>query len=167
MKVRYRVMQCRWPIGEWRNWGFFYELQEDPRRSRSVVCYHNLNEFEWMVHDIKQCVNERCLSLERIHEAVAQYSDTCRVLHEIRTYEADDRPASAATDAIEALVLGLEYMAPHDASEELIRVFSGTANRPLAQTVALLHGFPLSAISIAPLPDSEIHVQIHEAVRGK
>jgi|GEM_PF-98523 len=167
MRVRYRVMQCRWPGEEWQTWGFFYELQEDPRRSMSVVCHHNMNEFEWMVHDIKQCVADRCLSLERIHEAVAQYGDTCRVLPEIRTYEVDGGSVSAAVDAIEALVLGLEYIAPHDASEESIRIFSGTANRPLAQSVAHLLGFPLSAISITSLPDSEIHVQIEEVVRNK
>jgi len=103
-----------------------------------VVCHHNLNEFEWIVHHVKQCVDNQCLSLERIREAVTKFTDTCRVLPEIRTYEVEDGPVSAAINAIEARVLGLEYIAPHDASEESIRVFSGTANRPLAETVAHL-----------------------------
>jgi ribose-phosphate pyrophosphokinase len=114
-----------------------------------------------------RCVNGQCLPLERVHEAVAQFADNCRVLPEIQTYGFDHGPVSAALNSIEARILGLDYIAPHDASEESIRVFSGTANRPLAQTVAHLLGFPLSAITITALPDSEIHVQIDEAVRNK
>jgi len=37
MKMRYRVLQCRWPNEKWRNWGFFYELQEDLQRRVMAV----------------------------------------------------------------------------------------------------------------------------------
>jgi ribose-phosphate pyrophosphokinase len=44
-------------------------------------------------------------------------------------------------------------------------LFSGTANRPLAEAVAKRLGIRLSSISVTHLPDSEIHVQIDELVR--
>lgn len=46
-----------------------------------------------------------------------------------------------------------------------IRLFSGTANHPLAQAIADELGITLSPIRITHLPDSEIHVQIEELVR--
>jgi len=166
-KVRYRVMQSRWPTGGWQNWGFFYQLQRDARRTSDVVCHHNVDEFVAIVRGIKDAMARLDLPLERVHEAVAAYSDTFRVLPEIRSYEADDGTLSAAVNSVEARILGLEYMAPQEVSDNAIRIFSGTANRPLAQTVAHLLGFPLSAVSVTPLPDTEIHVQIDEAVRNK
>lgn len=52
-------------------------------------------------------------------------------------------------------------------SKELkdLRIVSGSANRPLAESVAQEIGITLSAIEITHLPDSEIHVQIKELVR--
>lgn len=46
-----------------------------------------------------------------------------------------------------------------------IRVFSGSANRPLAEAVARQLGIRLSEATITHLPDSEIHVQVDELVR--
>lgn len=46
-----------------------------------------------------------------------------------------------------------------------VRLFSGTANRPLAKAVAQELGIQLSPLTITHLPDSEIHVQIDELVR--
>lgn len=46
-----------------------------------------------------------------------------------------------------------------------IRLFSGSANRPLAEAVAAELGIELSAVNITKLPDGEIHVQISELVR--
>lgn len=48
---------------------------------------------------------------------------------------------------------------------EDLRLFSGTANRPLAEAIAQQLGIELSPIEITKLPDSEIHVQINELVR--
>jgi ribose-phosphate pyrophosphokinase len=48
---------------------------------------------------------------------------------------------------------------------EGVRLFSGSANQPLAQSVAAHLGMKLSQVSITSLPDSEIHVQIEELVR--
>jgi len=48
---------------------------------------------------------------------------------------------------------------------EDIRLFSGSANRPLAEAVAIQLGIRLSPMTITHLPDSEIHVQIDELVR--
>ncbi len=45
------------------------------------------------------------------------------------------------------------------------RLFSGTANRPLAERVAAELGITLSSLQVTHLPDSEIHVQIEELVR--
>jgi ribose-phosphate pyrophosphokinase len=49
--------------------------------------------------------------------------------------------------------------------EEGIRLFSGTANRPLAEAIASHLDIELSSLSITHLPDSEIHVQINELIR--
>ncbi len=48
---------------------------------------------------------------------------------------------------------------------EDLRLFSGSANQPLATAVATVLGIELSPINITKLPDSEIHVQINELVR--
>jgi ribose-phosphate pyrophosphokinase len=48
-----------------------------------------------------------------------------------------------------------------------LRVFSGDANRPLAEEVVDILGTTLGDLTITHLPDSEIHVQIHEPVRGE
>jgi ribose-phosphate pyrophosphokinase len=48
---------------------------------------------------------------------------------------------------------------------EDIRLFSGSANRPLAEAVADRLGIQLSPVTVTHLPDTEIHVQIEELVR--
>jgi len=47
-----------------------------------------------------------------------------------------------------------------------LRIFAGTANRPLAEKVAACLDVSLGDCSIRHLPDTEIHVQINEVVRG-
>ncbi len=48
-----------------------------------------------------------------------------------------------------------------------LRLFSGSANRELAEEIAQILGQgTLGACKTTKLPDSEIHVQIHELVRG-
>jgi ribose-phosphate pyrophosphokinase len=49
--------------------------------------------------------------------------------------------------------------------DEGIRLFSGTANRPLAEAIASHLNTELSSLSITHLPDGEIHVQINELIR--
>lgn len=46
-----------------------------------------------------------------------------------------------------------------------LKVFSGTANRPLAEAAARHLGIELSSATTTHLPDGEIHVQINELVR--
>ena len=46
-----------------------------------------------------------------------------------------------------------------------LKLFSGTANRPLAEAVAQHLGIRLSSSTVTHLPDGEIHVQINELVR--
>lgn len=46
-----------------------------------------------------------------------------------------------------------------------LKLFSGLANRPLAEAVAQHLGIELSSATITHLPDGEIHVQINELVR--
>ncbi len=48
-----------------------------------------------------------------------------------------------------------------------LRIFSGDANRPLAEEVVEILETTLGDITITHLPDSEIHVQINEPVRGE
>jgi ribose-phosphate pyrophosphokinase len=48
-----------------------------------------------------------------------------------------------------------------------LRVFSGSANRPLAEAVTGLLGAPLGACTTNRLSDSEIHVTIDEVVRDQ
>lgn len=50
-------------------------------------------------------------------------------------------------------------------STQAVRLFAGSANRPLAEAVAEELGIQLSALTVTRLPDSEIHVQIEELVR--
>jgi ribose-phosphate pyrophosphokinase len=48
-----------------------------------------------------------------------------------------------------------------------LRVFSGSANRPLAQAVTRLLGTPLGDCTTTHLSDSEIHVTINDVVRDQ
>jgi ribose-phosphate pyrophosphokinase len=48
-----------------------------------------------------------------------------------------------------------------------LRIFAGTANRPLAEAVAQLLETPLGKCTTTPLKDSEIHVMIDEVVRDQ
>lgn len=48
-----------------------------------------------------------------------------------------------------------------------LRIFSGDANRPLAEEVVGLLNTSLGDVTITHLPDSEVHVQINEPVRGE
>jgi ribose-phosphate pyrophosphokinase len=48
-----------------------------------------------------------------------------------------------------------------------LRIFSGDANRPLAEEVVKILKTSLGDLTITHLPDSEIHVQINEPVRGE
>lgn len=54
---------------------------------------------------------------------------------------------------------------PIDGMMADLRLFSGSANRPLAEAVARALGTELSSLAITHLPDSEIHVQVDELVR--
>ena len=47
-----------------------------------------------------------------------------------------------------------------------MRIFSGNANRPLAQAIADAVGTPLCEMTCARFPDGEVKVHIHEDVRG-
>ena len=48
-----------------------------------------------------------------------------------------------------------------------LHLFSGTANRPLAERIAECLQMPLGACETKHLPDSEVYVEIHEAIRGQ
>ncbi len=48
-----------------------------------------------------------------------------------------------------------------------LRIFSGDANRPLAEDVVHILDTSLGDLTVTHLPDSEIHVQINEPVRGE
>ncbi len=175
MKLRYRILQARWSEAPgaprtgspgWQNWGFFYQIVDGDDGQR-VHFHHNMDELHWIVHHITHRLRSRDLPLDHVDEALAKYSDGFRALPEVYTYEGGEEPLSASINQIEARVLGIERLGPYDASEERMRIFAGSANRPLAQSIAHKLGFPLSACSITSLPDSEVHVQIDETVRKK
>ncbi len=48
-----------------------------------------------------------------------------------------------------------------------LHLFSGVANRPLAESIALCLGQPLGACKTMYMPDSEVHVEICQAIRGE
>ncbi len=48
-----------------------------------------------------------------------------------------------------------------------MRIFSGNANRPLAEKIAAHVGQPLGEVSITRFPDGEIFVKLIENIRGK
>jgi ribose-phosphate pyrophosphokinase len=48
-----------------------------------------------------------------------------------------------------------------------LRIFSGSANRPLAEAVSRILDTPLGRCTTTPLSDTEIHVSIDEAVRDQ
>lgn len=48
-----------------------------------------------------------------------------------------------------------------------MKIFSGTANRPLAEAICRYLGVPLGRCSICPFPDGETSVKIEESVRGE
>lgn len=52
-------------------------------------------------------------------------------------------------------------------SSHPLRIFSGSANRPLAEEVARILGIQLGKCTTTPLGDSEIHVAIDEVVRDQ
>ena len=51
--------------------------------------------------------------------------------------------------------------------EGRIKIFSGNANRPLAERVAERVGIPLSSCEVGKYPDGEISVRFTETVRGR
>ena len=167
MRLRYRILQARWPRGgAWQNWGFFYE-DAHSHHGEPILCHHNLDELQWVVHHVRQSISSQRLRLEEAETAIAQHGAGYRVLPEIHVYEGDDEPLSAALNAIEKDVLGLDRIAACDAPPRGMCVFAGRANHPLAHAVARRLGLPLSAVSITALPDSEVHVEIDEVVRKK
>lgn len=48
-----------------------------------------------------------------------------------------------------------------------LRLYSGTANRPLAEATARLLGVPLGRLELVRFPDGEVSPLIHESVRGQ
>jgi len=48
-----------------------------------------------------------------------------------------------------------------------LKVFSGRANIPLAQKIARILSHPLNKVDISDFPDSEIHIELEESVRGR
>ncbi|KXG20370.1 ribose-phosphate pyrophosphokinase 2, chloroplastic isoform X2 [Sorghum bicolor] len=55
---------------------------------------------------------------------------------------------------------------PREPRDSRMKIFSGTANRPLAQEIAAYLGVDLGKILIKRFADGEIYVQLQESVRG-
>ena len=54
-----------------------------------------------------------------------------------------------------------------DTRDEEVKIFSGNANRPLAEAIASYLGLPLSDMLVSRFPDGEIRVRCLENVRGR
>ena len=54
----------------------------------------------------------------------------------------------------------------HGFQHHPLRVFSGSANRPLAEEIAACLGVAVGRSATSRLPDTEVHVQIEDLVRG-
>ena len=48
-----------------------------------------------------------------------------------------------------------------------LKIFSGRANRPLAESIARVLGVPLGNLTLGNFPDGETSVRIDEDVRGR
>ena len=163
MKICYRVLQARWPgAHEWRNWGFVYRKGDDP--SADIALHHNLDEFQDVVQRVLLRMRALSPPLEEAEVILEGIGDLYRFDGTVCEHIADGSE-SALVNAIEAKVLALEPMKRPDAAEEDIRIFTGRANRPLAQAVAHQLGAPLSALTTRSFPDSEVYVTIDEVVR--
>ncbi len=163
MKICYRVLQTRWPgAQEWRNWGFVYRQGDDP--SAPLSLHHNLDEFQEVVQPALRRMRGLSPSLEEADVILEGVNDLYRFDEPICEHVADG-PESAIVNAIEARILSLERMKRHEAAEADIRIFTGRANRPLAQAVAHQLGSPLSALTTRSFPDTEVYVTIDEVVR--
>jgi ribose-phosphate pyrophosphokinase len=70
-----------------------------------------------------------------------------------------------------ALIFGERQQSKQDASvvESLtqLKIFSGNANRPLAQRIADYVGVPLGKAAVTSFPDEETFVKIDENIRGR
>ncbi|NLT74740.1 MAG: ribose-phosphate diphosphokinase [Chloroflexi bacterium] len=164
MEARYRTMQARWGEGGiWRNWGFIFQMGE----GSPLHLHHNTDEFQGFVHEAEEHLRAQRPPLERADGAFGGHSGSFRLLPEIQTWDASGKAESALVNEIEANVLGLVQMSPRDEAEDDLCVFSGTANRPLAQAVAHRLGLPLGAMAIDRFPDTEVFVQIDEMVRKR
>ena len=54
----------------------------------------------------------------------------------------------------------------HGVQRHPLRIFSGSANEPLAEEVAACLGVAVGRSGTTRLPDTEVHVQVEELVRG-
>jgi ribose-phosphate pyrophosphokinase len=164
MDVQHRILQTRWADGgAWRNWGYVYRLGA----SGPLKLHHNMDEFQGIVSTIEDRLRAHPCPLSGADVALEGLDATWRLLQEIHTSGVNDKPESMLVNEIEAVVLGLKDMGPHDPLEDDLCIFSGRANRPLAQAVAHRLGLPLGAMAIERFPDTEVYVQIDELVRKK
>jgi ribose-phosphate pyrophosphokinase len=47
-----------------------------------------------------------------------------------------------------------------------LRILSGSANRPLTEIIARKLGVQFTPVALERFPDSELHVEVQESVRG-
>lgn len=47
-----------------------------------------------------------------------------------------------------------------------LKILSGSANRPLIESIARMLGVQLTPVVLERFPDSELHVEVQESVRG-
>ena len=167
MKIRYRVLQARWSGGgEWFDWGFLYECDSTEDDGRELCWHHNLDELQCLVRQINERIRTEAPTLADAECVLADCQDVCRLQPEIHTYRCEEKPVSAALLDIESTIFSPQEEVC-TVPEERIRIFSGRSNRPLAHAITQRLGVSLSAVSVDPFPDSELHIQVDEAVRRK
>lgn len=82
------------------------------------------------------------------------------------SFTADSKPVLDAGATWNSMPLPQSLRAAQLGNRDRLRLFSGSANKPLAQEVACYLGIELGGIKIKRFADGEIYVQVLESIRG-
>lgn len=82
------------------------------------------------------------------------------------SFTADSKPVLDAGAAWNSMPMPQSLRAAQLGNRDRLRLFSGSANKPLAQEVACYLGIELGGIKIKRFADGEIYVQVLESIRG-
>ncbi|PWZ06433.1 Ribose-phosphate pyrophosphokinase 2, chloroplastic [Zea mays] len=93
-------------------------------------------------------------------------SEQLRVAHEGKRMSGAESRTAAWAPKVPAPESRLAAL-PRELRDSRMKIFSGTANRPLAQEIAAYLGIELGKILIKRFADGEIYVQLQESAQGR